>query len=192
VRPRYFASFDEWHAWLDENHVRAAELLVGFHKRASGRPSLTWPQSVDGALCFGWIDGVRKRVDDQRYTIRFTPRRERSIWSAINIRRVGELERLGLMREAGRAAFAKRDEKRSKVYSYEREAAAAFTPSETKRLKANAAAWKYFAAKAPWWRKAATHWVVSAKREETRDRRLAALIAESAAGRDIPPLRRRG
>lgn len=191
MKPRYFASFVEWHAWLDENHARVAEVLVGFHKRGSGRPSLTWPESVDGALCFGWIDGVRRRVDEARYTIRFTPRRERSVWSAVNIRRVAELERLGLMREPGRAAFARRDEARSAVYSHERQAAA-FAPSETRRLRGSAAAWKFFSAKPPWWRKAATWWVVSAKRAETRARRLETLIAESAAGRDIPPLRRRG
>lgn len=191
MKPRYFASFAEWHAWLADNHARAGELLVGFHRRGSGRPSLTWPESVDGALCFGWIDGVRKRVDDERYTIRFTPRRERSIWSAVNIRRVAELERLGLMRAAGRAAFARRDADRSAIYSYERQTAA-FTATEAKRLKTNAAAWKFFSAKPPWWKKAATHWVVSAKREETRARRLDTLIAECSAGRDIPPLRRRG
>jgi uncharacterized protein YdeI (YjbR/CyaY-like superfamily) len=191
LKPRYFATFEEWHVWLADHHAGETELLVGFHKRGSGRPSLTWPQSVDGALCFGWIDGVRRRVDDERYTIRFTPRKPRSIWSAINIRRVAELEKLGLMHEAGRAAFARRDEARSSVYSYERREAAAFSPAQSKRFKANAPAWKYFSSKPPWYQRTATHWVVSAKQEATRERRFDTLIADSAAGRDIAPLRRR-
>ncbi len=120
MKPRFFATLEEWRDWLLKNHDSEKELLVGFHKRDSGRPSITWPESVDGVLCFGWIDGVRKRIDETRYQIRFTPRKKASIWSAINIRRVGELEKAGLMHDAGRKVFAARDEKKTQCYSYER------------------------------------------------------------------------
>jgi uncharacterized protein YdeI (YjbR/CyaY-like superfamily) len=186
--PTFYATPEEWRAWLAEHHAGAREDWVGFHRRATGRPSMTWPESVDQALCFGWIDGVRKRVDDERYMIRFTPRTPSSRWSRVNVARVAELEAAGLMHPAGRAAFAARTEEGA--YSYEQREAAAFDPERERRLRANAAAAAFFAAQPPGYRRTATHWVMSAKRDETRDRRLAQLIADSAAGRRIAPLAR--
>jgi uncharacterized protein YdeI (YjbR/CyaY-like superfamily) len=191
MEARFFASPEEWHAWLEEHHDTEAEVLVGYWKRGTGRPSLTWPESVDEALCFGWIDGVRRRIDDERYCIRFTPRRPRSRWSDVNVARVAELEREGRMRPAGRAAFAARTEEGT--YSYERQQReAALDEARERRLRADAAAWAYFSAQPPGYRRAVVHWVMSAKREETRDRRLAQLIECSAQGRPVPPLRRPG
>jgi uncharacterized protein YdeI (YjbR/CyaY-like superfamily) len=165
-------------------------VLVGFHKRHTGRPTLTWPESVDEALCFGWIDGVRHRVDEGRYTIRFTPRRRHSIWSRNNVRRVAELAAEGRMRPAGERAFEARRADRSGLYSFE-QASIAFAPAEIDHFKADAAAWAFFCAQPPGYRKVATHWVTSAKRPETRAKRLGTLIADSAAGQRIAVLRRR-
>jgi uncharacterized protein YdeI (YjbR/CyaY-like superfamily) len=170
--------------WLAKNHDKTDELLVGFYKRGSGRPSITWPESVDCALSYGWIDGVRRRIDDESYSIRFTPRRKGSIWSAINIRRVAELEKLGLMTDAGRKAFEKRDEKKSAIYSYEK-APQTLPPAMEKRFRANKKAWEWYSKQPPWYRRVTTHWVVSAKKEETRERRLATLIDDSANERQI-------
>ena len=153
---------------------------------------MDWPQSVDQALCFGWIDGVRRSIDASRYTIRFTPRKPSSIWSKVNIARVAELTRHGQMKPAGLKAFAARSETRSGVYSFERKRAAQISPAHDKRLRANARAWEFWQSQAPWYQRACVHWIVSAKREETRDRRLAQLIADSAAGRTIKPLTRPG
>jgi uncharacterized protein YdeI (YjbR/CyaY-like superfamily) len=188
MEARFFASPEEWRAWLEEHHDREPEVLVGYWKRGTGRPSLTWAESVDEALCFGWIDGVRRRVDDERYCIRFTPRRPRSRWSEVNVARVAELERGGRMRPAGRAAFAARTEEGT--YSYERQQReAALDPERERRLRADEAAWAYFSAQPPSYRRAVIHWVTSARREETRDRRLAQLVECSAQGRRVPPLR---
>jgi uncharacterized protein YdeI (YjbR/CyaY-like superfamily) len=192
VRPTFFAAPAAFRLWLEAHHAKRTELLVGFHKKGTGRPSLTWPQSVDEALCFGWIDGLRRSLGAEAYTIRFTPRKPTSIWSAINVARVGELEKLGRMTVAGRRAFAARTPARTGVYSFERKQAAALAPAEAKQLRANARASAFFEAQPPWYRRAALHWVVSAKREETRQRRLAQLIADGAAGRTIPPLTRPG
>ncbi len=191
MKPTFFATPAKFRAWLDRNHTAKTELLVGFYKRDSGRSSITWPESVDQALCFGWIDGVRKRVDDASYTIRFTPRKPRSIWSAINIKRVAELERLGLMRPAGMAAFAKRSDNKTAIYSYERRKTAEFDPPDLRAFRRDSQAWQFFESQAPWYRRAATHWVISAKTEETRAKRLAILIEDSGAGRTIAPLTRR-
>ena len=185
----FFATPAAWRAWLARHHADTAELWVGFHKRGTGTPSITWPESVDGALCFGWIDGLRKSLDGSRYAIRFTPRRERSIWSAVNTRRYAELERAGQVRAAGRRAFAARREERSGVYSFEQDRHE-LPPAFARPFRANQAAWKWFQAQAPWYRRTATWWVISAKREETRLRRLATLVADSAAGRAIRPLTR--
>jgi uncharacterized protein YdeI (YjbR/CyaY-like superfamily) len=190
MEPTFFATPDEFRAWLEEHHATESELLVGFHKMGSGRPSITWPESVDQALCFGWIDGVRRSIDDERYSIRFTPRQRRSTWSAVNVRRVGELEAEGLMWPAGRAAFERRSDDRTAIYSHERREAAAFSAEQEAAFRAARAAWAWFQDQPPSYRKAATHWVVSAKREETRERRLRRLIADSAAGRTVPPLTR--
>jgi uncharacterized protein YdeI (YjbR/CyaY-like superfamily) len=186
--PAFYATPEEWRAWLEANHADAREHWVGYYKRGTGRPSITWPESVDQALCFGWIDGVRKRVDEQSYTIRFTPRKPTSAWSRVNVARVAELTAAGLMRPAGIAAFEARTAEGT--YSYEQRDAAAFDPERERRFRAEETAWAWFSAQAPWYRRTATHWVMSAKREETRDRRLAQLIEDSAAGRAVGPLRR--
>jgi len=183
VEPRFFATAAEFRAWLAAHHADEPELLVGFYKKGSGRPSMTWPESVDEALCFGWIDGIRRRIDDERYSIRFTPRRPRSIWSAVNIRRAGELIAEGRMTPAGLGAFEDRDEERSAIYSYEQRRQAALEPEQERRFRADEAAWQWFQSRPPSWRRAAIYWVTSAKRPETRERRLAALIEAAAAGR---------
>lgn len=190
-RASYFATPAAWRAWLGDHHAEANEVLVGFHKRGTGKPSITWPESVDEALCFGWIDGVRKRVDDARYTIRFTPRKPKSIWSAINIARVKELSAAGKMHPAGLAAFAARADERSAIYSYEQRKTAKLDDAAERRFRADDAAWAWFSAQAPWYRRTAVHWVISAKREQTRERRLATLIDDSRRGRAIGPLVRR-
>ena len=149
MEPTFFATPDEFRAWLQEHHATESELLVGFHKKGSGRPSITWPQSVDQALCFGWIDGVRRRIDDAGYSIRFTPRKARSTWSAINVRRVGELTAQGLMHPAGIAAFERRSHDKTAIYSYEQRQAAELEPEQERRFKANKRAWAWFQAQAP-------------------------------------------
>lgn len=186
---RFFSSPKEWRDWLEANHATETELIVGFYKKGSGKPSITWPESVDGALCFGWIDGVRRSIDADSYSIRFTPRKARSIWSSVNIRRVGELSELGLMREAGVRAFAARTGERSGVYAFEQETIQ-FSPEQEATFKKNKVAWKFFGAQPNWYRKTATWWVISAKREETRVRRLAMLIADSDAAKTIRELTR--
>jgi uncharacterized protein YdeI (YjbR/CyaY-like superfamily) len=186
----YFANAAAFRAWLAKHHAKATELVVGFHKRATGKPSMTWPESVDEALCFGWIDGVRRSVDDERYTIRFTPRRARSTWSNKNIARMGELIAAGRVKPAGLRAFEARTGDRSGVYSFEQRRSLALSPAQQKQLAANQAAAAFFAAQPPWYQRAAVHWIVSAKRDETRAARLATLIGDSAAGRTIKPLTR--
>jgi uncharacterized protein YdeI (YjbR/CyaY-like superfamily) len=188
MEPTFFATPDEFRAWLQEHHATASELLVGFHKKDSGRPSITWPQAVDQALCFGWIDGVRRRIDDASYSIRFTPRKARSTWSAVNVRRVGELTAEGLMHPAGLAAFERRSADRTAIYSYEQRRGAELDAEQKRRFRANERAWAWFEAQPPSYRRTATHWVISAKRAETTERRLERLIADSAAGRPMPPL----
>ncbi|HYC58840.1 MAG TPA: YdeI/OmpD-associated family protein [Thermoanaerobaculia bacterium] len=183
MKPRFFKKPEDFRAWLEKNHDSAKELLVGFWKRDSGKPSITWPESVDEALCFGWIDGIRRRIDDESYTIRFTPRAVKSKWSAVNIKRVAELTELGRMKPAGLAAFEKRDPK-SEGYSYERREATLDAAME-KRFRANKAAWTFWEAQPPYYRRTLSWWVISAKREETREKRLEQLIAASAEGRRI-------
>jgi uncharacterized protein YdeI (YjbR/CyaY-like superfamily) len=192
MEPTFFATPAEFRAWLERHHADARELLVGFHKKGSGRPSITWQESVDEALCFGWIDGVRRSIGAESYSIRFTPRQKRSIWSAANIKRARELLELGRMTPAGLAAFEARTDDRSAVYSHEQRKAAQLEPEQQARFEAEPAAWEWFQRQAPWYRRAALHWVTSAKRPETRERRLDALIADSAAGRTVKPLTRPG
>jgi uncharacterized protein YdeI (YjbR/CyaY-like superfamily) len=186
MRPTFFKKQADFRTWLEKNHDKKRELLVGFYKKASGKPSMSWPEAVDEALCFGWIDGVRRRVDDTRYTIRFTPRTTRSTWSAVNIKRA-ELKKRGLMLPAGIAAFEKRSEDRSRIYSYERKNAA-LDPAFEKRFRANKKAWAFFESQTASYKRAAVWWVISAKREETRLRRLDKLIEVSSQGQAIPPL----
>jgi uncharacterized protein YdeI (YjbR/CyaY-like superfamily) len=179
------------HDWLAANHVSTTALLVGVYKRGSGKASVTWPELVDEALCFGWIDGVRKGIDDVSYTIRLTPRKPRSIWSAVNIARARELKRLGRMRPAGVTAFERRTDERSAIYSYEQRKGAMLDPEAGRLFRANRKAWAFFQTQAPGYRKTAIWWVISGKRAETRQKRLATLIGDSEHGRTIGPLRRR-
>lgn len=188
--PIYFSEPEEFRAWLERNHESADELLVGFHRKSTGRPSLTWAQAVDEALCFGWIDGVRRRVDDERYTTRFTPRRPRSIWSDVNVGRVAELTAQGRMRPAGLRAFEARSAQRTGIYSHERKKDARLSGAEERRFRADSAAWEFFQAQPPGYRRTALHLVVSAKRPDTRERRLTQLIEDSARGLRLKQLRR--
>jgi uncharacterized protein YdeI (YjbR/CyaY-like superfamily) len=190
MKPTFFATPAKLRAWFAAHHHEEAELLVGFYKKGSGKPSITWPESVGEALCFGWIDGVRKSLGDDAYTIRFTPRKATSIWSAVNVKRVAALTKVGKMEPAGLRAFEARKPEKTGIYSFERKAPARLEPGQEKILRANAKAAAFFDAQAPWYRRTAIHWVVSAKREETRERRLAQLVADSAAGRRIGPLTR--
>lgn len=187
---RFFRSPAAFRTWLERYHRTRRELHVGFHKRHTGRPSLTWPEAVDEALCFGWIDGVRRRLDDARYTIRFTPRNPKSTWSAVNLKRIRALRMAGRMRPAGLRVFLQRDRKKSGQYSFEQRRTIRLSPALARRLRANAAAWTFFRRQAPWYQRTASFWVVSAKREATRLKRLAILIDYSARGRPIPPLTR--
>jgi uncharacterized protein YdeI (YjbR/CyaY-like superfamily) len=195
MEPTFFATPEDFRAWLEAHHDTEGELLVGFHKKGSGRPSITWPESVDQALCFGWIDGVRRRIDDDSYSIRFTPRTLRSNWSAVNVARVGELTELGHMRPAGLAAFERRSDDHTAIYSYEQRKTAKLDADQQRRFKANPGAWKWFEAQPAGYRRTATYWVISATGPQTRERRLEQLIEDSAAGRTIrsltPPSQRR-
>ena len=188
--PVFFPSAEAFREWLEAHHGTERELLVGFHKKATGRPTMTWSESVDEALCFGWIDGVRRSVDEERYTIRFTPRQPKSIWSRVNMAKVETLIAEGRMRAAGMAAWERRTEERSGIYSFERDAMS-FDADLERRFRKHAKAWRFFAAQPPGYRKQMTARVMSAKRAETRERRLTQLIADSAAGRPVPPLTRR-
>jgi uncharacterized protein YdeI (YjbR/CyaY-like superfamily) len=184
--PHFFASPAEFRAWLEANHDRERELLVGFYKKGSGKPSITWPESVDEALCFGWIDGVRRSLDAERYTIRFTPRKPTSIWSNVNIAKVEMLLKAGRMRSAGLAAWERRDPEKSGIYSFERANPAEFDADAERRFRRARGAWRFFQAQPPGYRRLATHYVTSAKRPETRERRLAVLIEHSARGERLP------
>jgi uncharacterized protein YdeI (YjbR/CyaY-like superfamily) len=186
----FFETPAEFRAWLEENHATETELLVGFYRKGSGKPSITWPEAVGEALCFGWIDGVRRGIDEESYSIRFTPRKPTSNWSKVNIDKVAELTENGRMRHAGIAAFERRSEKRSGIYSYEQRKEAAFDAGQESEFRANDAAWSFFQSQPPGYRRTATHWVVTAKREETRQRRLATLIDDSANGRRLGHLTR--
>lgn len=180
--PRFFANPAGFRAWLEANAASKLELLVGFHKVGSGKPSISWPESVDEALCFGWIDGVRKRIDEHSYSIRFTPRKATSIWSAVNIAKVEKLNAQGRMTEAGARAFAHRQEDKSRVYAYEQESTAEFSAKELREFKSNAEAWAFFQATPPSYKRVILHWVTSAKKAETRVFRFSALLTASACG----------
>ncbi|HET9520491.1 MAG TPA: YdeI/OmpD-associated family protein [Candidatus Limnocylindrales bacterium] len=183
--PVYFESPAAMRDWLAANHATAAELWVGYHKKATGRPSLTWSEAVDEALCYGWIDGVRYSVDPERFTQRFTPRRKGSTWSAVNIAKVRELTAQGRMRPAGIEAFEGRKSEKSAIYSYENRHLAALSAEDEARFRANAAAWGWFSRQPASYRTMATWFVVSAKRAATRERRLETLIEDSAHERRI-------
>lgn len=186
-KPVFFKTQKEFRKWFEKDHSKTAELFVGFYKKSSGKPSITWPESVDEALCFGWIDGIRRSVDEDSYTIRFTPRKPKSIWSAVNTKRANELQELGLMSPAGLKALEARDEEKSKLYSYENKDKKLSAVYE-KKFRQNKKAWEYFKSQAPWYQRASSHWVISAKQEKTRLRRLETLINDCENERKIKPL----
>ncbi len=185
MTPKFFRSPAELRAWFAKNHATAKELLVGYYKKSTGRPSIDWPQSVDEALCVGWIDGIRRRGGDESYTIRFTPRKPTSIWSSINIRRATELAKQGRMRPAGLTAFKARRENKSGVYSYEKRPESLPPPYDA-MLEKHMAARTYFRAQAASYRRAMIWWVISAKQEDTRVRRMNTLIDLCALGERHP------
>jgi uncharacterized protein YdeI (YjbR/CyaY-like superfamily) len=187
VAARFFRSVADFRRWLAARHARESELLVGFHKKDSGRGGLTYPQALDEALCFGWIDGLRRSLGKDGYTIRFTPRKRGSIWSQVNLRHMERLLAAGRVKPPGRAAYEGRDEARTRRYSFEQDAFD-FGPAEAKRFRANRKGWAFFQALRPSYRKALTWWVISAKKDDTRRRRLDALIASCARG-EFDPMR---
>jgi uncharacterized protein YdeI (YjbR/CyaY-like superfamily) len=191
MKPVFFADREAFRAWLEEHHATAKELWMGMYKKGSGRPSITWPEAVDEALCFGWIDGVRQRIDDESYMNRFTPRRPNSNWSAVNVRRVQELTRQRRMRPAGLKAFRERRDDKTATYSYEQRHQAKLDPAQERRFRSRKKAWDWFQTQPKGYRTTAVYWVMSAKRPETRERRLDTLIEDSAKGLRVPPLRPR-
>jgi uncharacterized protein YdeI (YjbR/CyaY-like superfamily) len=189
-KPIFFKSPQEFYDWLEEHHETEDEVYVGLWKKGTGKPSMTWSEAVDQALCFGWIDGRANRIDDDSWMQRFTPRRPGSNWSKINIEKVAKLKEDGLMRPAGLKAFEARTEARTGVYSFEQREDAKLTEEFEERLRDNPAAREYWETRPPGYRRTATHWVMSAKREETRERRMNQLIEDCASGQHIKPLRR--
>lgn len=186
----FFATPADFRAWLEKNHALHRELSVGFYKRDSGKPSITWPESVDAALCYGWIDGVRNSIDAVSYRIRFTPRKPTSTWSAINVKRVAELTKLGLMNPAGVKAFKARKGDKTGIYAYEQRKTAKLPREYEKKFRANKKAWTFFQKQPPWYQRTAAYRVISAKQEATREKRLTELIRDSEAGLAIKELRR--
>jgi uncharacterized protein YdeI (YjbR/CyaY-like superfamily) len=191
VTPRYFATPNELRAWLQEHHATADELWVGFYKKGSGRPSISWPEAVDEALCFGWVDSIRKRIDEERYVNRFTPRKPNRTWSAKNVRRFEELASQRRVRAAGRRAFEQRRLDTTGTYSYEQRHAVRLPAAFERRFRAKEKAWTWFQAQPEGYRASALFWVMSAKKPETRERRFGTLIDDSGRGRRVPPLRPR-
>jgi uncharacterized protein YdeI (YjbR/CyaY-like superfamily) len=190
VKPVFFGTPEEFGAWLEEHHEGEAELIVGYHKKGSGKPSMTWAESVEQALRFGWIDGIRRTLDEDSYTIRFTPRKPSSNWSAKNVATVERLKAEGAMAPAGLRAYEARRADRTGIYSFERRKAAKLPPDFEERFRASRRAWEWFTSRPPGYRRTATHWVVSAKRDETRQRRLQTLIDCCSEERKIPLLAR--
>lgn len=190
--PVFFAGPEAFRTWLAAHHATAPELWVGFNKAGSGRGGLTYAGALDAALCLGWIDALRKNIDAHAYTIRFTPRKPGSIWSLINVRHVERLKAAGLMRPAGHAAYAARVETKTGIYAFERKEPAQLPPGFTQKFQANAKAWAFFTAQAPWYQRTAIHKIVSPKQAATRERWLERVIADSAAGRRIDALSRTG
>lgn len=189
LKPEFFRTPSAFRRWLARHHTSTRELWVGFYKKGSGIPSITWPEAVDQALCFGWIDGIRKSFTADSYVIRFTPRNPKSIWSAVNTRRARELKKLGLMQPSGLKAFGARDPRRSTLYSFER-ARPGLPKAMEQQFRANRPAWEFYQSQPPGYRKTTSWWVVSAKQSATQQKRLTTLIADSEAGRRIAPLRR--
>ena len=190
AEPIFFDGPKHFREWLEGNHETETEVSVGFYKKATGKQTMTWSQAVDQALCFGWIDGKLNRIYAERHRQRFTPRKPDSNWSKVNVEKMAKLEEEGLMTDAGRRAFEVRREDKTGIYSFESGQPAELPAEFVERLAANRAASSYFEERPPWYRRTATHWVVSAKREETRLKRLNQLIECSEQGLDVPPLRR--
>ena len=184
MKPVFFSKPSEFRKWLEKNHSKEIELQIGYWKVHTGKPSMTWSQSVDEALCFGWIDGVRKGIDEKSYTIRFTPRRPTGIWSRINIKKIEELKKKGLMHPAGIAAFEKRDEEKSSIYAYEMEMMK-LDPAYEKKFKVNKKAWNWFQSQGDYYKKVMIKWVMTAKQEATRESRLKKLIETSTLGKKL-------
>jgi uncharacterized protein YdeI (YjbR/CyaY-like superfamily) len=184
----FFDTAADLRAWFERHHDSAPELFVGYWKKGSGRTGITHPEAIEQALCFGWIDSVGRGIDDKSYQVRFTPRRKGSVWSKVNVAKIAELTERGLMHPAGLKVFEQRKPDRVAVYSYEQPTDAVFDREQIETFRAQSSAWEWFSAQSPSYRRSAVHWVVSAKRPETRDRRLAQLITDSAAGRKVPPL----
>ena len=187
MNPIFFKKQSDLRKWFEKNAATAPELSVGFFKVASGKPSINWSQAVDEALCFGWIDSVRNSIDDESYCIRFTPRKTKSIWSAVNIKKIEELKKLGLMKPKGLELFNNKDENKLNTYSFER-AVVELSPEFEKKIKANKKAWRFFQQMVPSYKKPAINWVMSAKQEATKLSRLATLIKDSEEGKKIKPL----
>ena len=188
MKPTFFSRPEDLRAWLEEHHETATELWVGLYKKSSGRRSVTWPEVVDEALCFGWIDGIRKGIDDVSYANRITPRKPTSNWSAVNVKRFGQLKRQGKVRAAGQKAFELRTKAKTGVYSYEQRHQVKLDPAFEKRFREKQKAWSWFQGQPPSYRTTAVFWVMTAKKPETRERRLAQLIAASANGEKVGPL----
>lgn len=188
---KYFRTPADLRAWFDQNHEKAREQWIGYYKKDSGKPSITWPESVDQALCFGWIDGVRKSIDAQRYAIRFTPRRPTSNWSAVNIRRIAELKKLGLMKKPGLELFKQRRKEKANRYSFEQRKNPELPAPLRKKFQANKKAWTFFTSQPPWYQRACLWWVISAKQETTTIKRLGQLIRDAENGKSIPSLTRK-
>ncbi|WP_421763092.1 YdeI/OmpD-associated family protein [Ekhidna sp.] len=185
----FFPTPNDFRKWLEENHENESELWVGYYKKATNKPSITWPESVDQALCFGWIDGIRKKIDEEAYRVRFTPRKSNSHWSHVNIKRIEELKNADMVTKTGLAAYAKRDPKNSGKASFEQDKVE-LSSDYKKKFKANKEAWAFFTNKlAPSYQKQSIHWVISAKREETRERRMNTLIECSSKNQKVPPLK---
>lgn len=184
MKATFFSDQEEFRKWLEKHHLKETELLVGFYKVSAGKPSMTWSQSVDQALCFGWIDSVRKSIDEESYSIRFTPRKKTSIWSAVNIQKVEELSQARMMTEAGLLAYSHRTENRSKIYSHEKEPEK-LTSEYEKIFKKDNAAWHFFQQQAPSYKRMITHWIMSAKQEKTQLSRLEKAIQESSQQKRI-------
>ena len=181
MKPKFFSSQDQFREWLERNHNSTAELLVGFHKKSSSKKSITYPEALDEALCFGWIDGVRKSLNETSYTIRFTPRKPKSIWSLVNVRHVARLTKEGRMRPAGVDAYARRDPKRTGIYAFENRPRE-FSPEFEKAFRKNKIAWTFFEKQPPGYKRTIVFWVMSAKREETRLKRFKLLVELSEKG----------
>jgi len=191
AEPLFFAGPEEFYGWLEAHHAEESELWVGYYKKATGKQTMSWSQAVDQALCFGWIDGVLRRIDEETHMQRFTPRKAGSNWSKVNVEKMARLEAEGLVAPAGRKAFEARRADRTGIYSFERGEPAELPRDFAERLRANGAANEYFEGRPPWYRRTCAHWVTSAKREETRLKRMDQLIDCSEQGLDVPQFRRR-